>query len=335
MRLVWMWLWLVCSLVQADCLSGAALRGVNVAGAEFKSKALPGVANKDYIYPSEGYLDSYVKAGANLIRLPVLWERLQPVPMGDLAASQVNPLLRLARYAEQRNICLLVDLHNYGKFRGVPLPESEQGDAILMDLWRRMATLLKPYSRVVALGLMNEPSALERPRWASLAQKTVDRLRADGSEHLILVSGGGWSGAHSWFSGSPSNADLFAGFHDPKGRSVIELHQYADRDGSGTHWECMGADQMNAILARVSQWGREQHQSLLLGEFGVADSPECLSLLDSMLGQLTGAPWRGWSYWAAGSWWGNYPFSIHPKQGQIRPQMRVLQTHFTATANKE
>ncbi|MCB1543043.1 MAG: glycoside hydrolase family 5 protein, partial [Rhodoblastus sp.] len=35
--------------------------------------------------------------------------------------------------------------------------------------------------------------------------------------------------------------------------------------------------------------------------------------------------WTGWAYWAAGAWWPkDYPLSIEPKDGEDRPQMKVL-----------
>jgi endoglucanase len=38
----------------------------------------------------------------------------------------------------------------------------------------------------------------------------------------------------------------------------------------------------------------------------------------------------GWQWWAAGPAWGNYPFSLHPKDGQDRPQMSLLVPWLTA-----
>ena len=32
----------------------------------------------------------------------------------------------------------------------------------------------------------------------------------------------------------------------------------------------------------------------------------------------------GGTSWAAGPWWGNYPLSVEPRNGQDRPQMAVL-----------
>jgi endoglucanase len=38
--------------------------------------------------------------------------------------------------------------------------------------------------------------------------------------------------------------------------------------------------------------------------------------------------WRGWTYWAGGAWWGDYPLSVQPgDDGKPRPQMTVLVRH--------
>jgi endoglucanase len=37
--------------------------------------------------------------------------------------------------------------------------------------------------------------------------------------------------------------------------------------------------------------------------------------------------WHGWTYWAAGAWWGGYPMSIEPVAGTDRAQMAVLRRY--------
>ncbi|UIY29469.1 glycoside hydrolase family 5 protein [Neorhizobium galegae] len=54
----------------------ACLRGVNLAGAEFGS--LGDEYGKGYIYPTKETIDYFAGKGFNTVRLPFLWERLQP-----------------------------------------------------------------------------------------------------------------------------------------------------------------------------------------------------------------------------------------------------------------
>jgi len=34
--------------------------------------------------------------------------------------------------------------------------------------------------------------------------------------------------------------------------------------------------------------------------------------------------WIGWTYWAAGAWWGDYQFSVHPDPDSEHPQVEIL-----------
>ena len=45
--------------------------------------------------------------------------------------------------------------------------------------------------------------------------------------------------------------------------------------------------------------------------------------------------WLGWTYWAAGAWWGDYPMSVEPKNGADRGQMIVLKRSFVGAKNNQ
>ena len=83
---------------------------------------------------------------------------------------------------------------------------------------------------------------------------------------------------------------------------------------------------MKRVMDRVSDWAKASGQKLFLGEFGVAPTPGCLDTLKAQLEAMRGEAWAGWTYWAAGGWWGpNYSFGIEPIAGQPeRPQLTVL-----------
>src|SRR5574340_971626 len=72
--------------------NGDELTGVNIAGAEFNGKALPGVAGKDYFYPKAATFDHFAAKGMNVIRLPFRWERIQPTLNGELDAAEYRRL---------------------------------------------------------------------------------------------------------------------------------------------------------------------------------------------------------------------------------------------------
>lgn len=317
---------LAAPVLAASCHGEAALKGVNLAGAEFNGKRLPGVLNKDYVYPDKAAFDHFAALGMNTVRLPFRWERLQPVLSGELDAAELGQISAAVASAKANGMCIILDLHNYGTYHGSPIGSANVPVSAFVDVWKRLAEKFSD-TDVVALGLMNEPFKLPIEQWAAIAQLTVKTVRKTGAKHLLLVSGGRWSGVHDWShtTGTTSNAIAFAGFQDPLKRTVIEVHQYADRNHSGNGKACMPPGDLMPMFDTVSQWARTNGQKLFLGEFGTPADPGCLQALDAMLANMDDPHvWRGWTYWAAGKWWGAYPLSIEPRNGQEAAQTAVL-----------
>lgn len=310
----------------AACLDDGPLVGVNIAGAEFNSKKLPGVMNKDYVYPSAEDLKYFASKGATAIRLPFRWERAQRTLMGELDPAEMSAMEKTIAAATQLGLCVILDAHNYATYYGNPIGSAEVPNDAFFDFWTRMGRRFPDPSQV-AFGLMNEPKNLLIAQWAALAQATVQNLRSAGVQHLLMVSGGRWSGVHEWsklFSGT-SNAASFAPLSDPLQRAVIEVHQYADTYYSGTGTDCHPPSRFDNMFAVISDWARTNNQKLFLGEFGTPATEPCLATLDHLVALSSDrAVWRGWAYWAAGRWWGSYPLSIQPKAGVDAPQMGVV-----------
>ncbi|WP_293776190.1 glycoside hydrolase family 5 protein [uncultured Oxalicibacterium sp.] len=314
----------------AQCLQDAQLKGINIAGAEFNSGRIPGVMNKDYVYPSQKEIDHAREIGSNIIRVPFRWERIQPTLQGELDAAQLNALRTTVQRANDKGMCVILDVHNYATYRNQPIGSAEVPEAAFIDLWKRLAVAFPQPDKTI-FGLMNEPAKISIAQWAPIAQRTVNELRAAGAQNIILAAGGRWSGAHEWTKdqGGTSNGKAFANFSDPLGRTWLEVHQYADEGFAGTKTDCVQPDRLQRIFANVTAWAAENRQKLFLGEFGTPSSEACLSALDAMVaGTADKNVWRGWTYWAGGPWWGNYPMSIHPRNGTEAPQTDVLKKHF-------
>ena len=64
--------------------AGLKYVGVNLSGAEFNSRKKPGTLFKDYTYPAASDFSYFAGKGMNTIRLPFLWERVQPELNGQL-----------------------------------------------------------------------------------------------------------------------------------------------------------------------------------------------------------------------------------------------------------
>jgi endoglucanase len=305
------------------------LYGVNLAGAAFAPEKLPGKMGTDYIYPEKGIADLFVAQGFDTVRLPILWERIQPEPFKPLSKQEMAWVDGSVKDLDGFKTILL-DVHNYARYRGKRLDQTAEGSAMLADLWTRLAEHYKG-SPKIAFGIMNEPFDIDARAWRTMADRSVQAIRKTGATNLLLIPGTRWTGAHSWMEGDEnSNAAAFADFKDPGNNFMFEFHQYLDPDSSGTQDKCQDAEAGGRRLEAATQWLRTHKARGLLGEFGATSSPVCLEALGNMMAYLNANTdvWAGWTYWAAGAWWGGYPMSIQPgDDGRQKPQMAVLQRY--------
>lgn len=323
-----------------DCLNQGRLTGVNTAGAEFNLKSLPGTPFKDYTYPTKEDLAFFAQQGANVIRLPFRWERLQPSLDAPLDAGEVGRIRSTVSAAKAQGLCVLLDMHNFAKYYDNKLGDKGSLDAAFIKSWLLIAKEFADPTETM-FGLMNEPANMPLIDWAALAKQTLKALRDAKATNIVLVSGGRWSGVHDWFAGLlASNASEFDDLQDPLNRAILEVHQYTDTDYSGTHTNLTGAgclppDHFNSRFQRISDWAIEHNQQLFLGEFGVPSSPECIASLTRLLELTQSPPWRGWTYWAAGRWWGNYHMAISAHNQPLSPQWGPLKRFFYNAQNDE
>jgi len=325
------WLKLLSCLAVLFVLTGAfahaasCLRGVNIAGAEFGGQDAR--YGEGYIYPSDQTLDWAASHSMTAIRLPFRWERLQPELFGNFDPAELARLQVTVQAATSRGLTVILDLHNYAEYRGDRIGNGVVSAEALGDFWRRLTPYFSANDRVV-LGLMNEPADILATTWFEAAQAGLDAIRDAGSDQLVLVPGTIWTGASHWFEPQEggSNAEHAETIRDPKNNFAFEVHQYLDEDYSGTHESCPRAADAIDALKQVTAWMEEHGYRGFVGEFGGTGSLDCLQGLEDMVRYLNGnsETWIGWTAWAAGDWWGNYPLSLQPVDGQDRPQMTVL-----------
>jgi endoglucanase len=312
------------------------LSGVNIAGAEFNGRKVPGIPNRDYFYPAKATMDYFAAKGMNSIRVPFLWERIQPQLNAALDPAELQRLNDVVRYANAKGLYVILDVHNYANYRQKVIGSAETPVAALADLWSRLAPQFKNNAKV-GFGLMNEPKGLPTETWLAAANAAIAEIRRAGANNVVFVPGNGWTGAHSWLSrgyGTP-NADVMLGIVDPAENYVYEVHQYLDSNYSGTHPECRNETVGVTTLKAFTDWLRQHNKRGYLGEFGAGANPTCTAALDTMLKFMDDNRdlWVGWSYWAAGAWPPSYFTSVQPVDGGDRPQMAVLLKHLARGRN--
>jgi endoglucanase len=305
--------------------------GVNLAGADFGEDTLPGTYGINYIYPTAGEVDYFTGKGMTIFRLPFRWERLQQTQFAEFNADEQTRMDTFVNYATGKGAYVLLDPHNYARYYGNIIGESVVPVTAFMDFWSKLANHYRNNDHVI-FGLMNEPNSMSTEVWVSDANAAIQAIRATGATNLILVPGNAWDGASSWgqdWYGTP-NAVAMLSITDSGNNYAFEVHQYLDSDGSGTSETCVSDTIGSERMAYFTSWLRLNNKRAFLGEFGSSTNATCLAAIDNILTHLdqNSDVYLGWTYWAAGPWWGNYPFSVEPIDGVDRPQMTPLSSHF-------
>ena len=333
--------------------------GVSLSGAEFGATPTPsnqGTFGTDYTYPTDQEVDYFVSKGMNTFRVPFRWERLQPTLDSAFNSAEFARLNSFVNYATSHGASVVLDPHNYGRYYPDPTnPQSStQGligsssvpDSAFADLWSRLAADYKGNSHVM-FGLMNEPNTMPTEQWVAAANTAIAAIRTAGASNLVLVPGNAWTGASSWsdnWYGTP-NATAMLNIVDPGHNFAFEVHQYLDADGSGSSPTIYNNDPSIGVerLTGFTQWLEAHNLKGFLGEFAVANSTIGsgagqigAQAIDNMLNymQANSSAWLGYTWWAAGPWWGNYQFTLEPTNlgspnQTDQPAMTVLQPHLT------
>ncbi|MBO6754762.1 MAG: glycoside hydrolase family 5 protein [Roseibium sp.] len=309
--------------------ASACLRGVNLAGGEFGK--LPGEYGRTHIFPSTETMDYFAARGANAIRLPFRWERLQPALFGPLNQAEFAHLQKTVARATSRGLTVILDPHNYAEYGPDKIGTGNVTAEAFADFWRRLASAFSGRGDVIYL-LMNEPESVTAATWLDATNAAIAAIRTVGADNLIMVPGTIWTGASHWFDNQEggSNAEVMTNVQDPLNRFIFDVHQYMDKNFSGTNRTCPRVDDAILALEGVTGWLRQHGFTGFLGEFGGTKSPDCMDGLAEMAGYVDSQSdvWAGWAAWAGGEWWGDYPLSLQPSEGIDRPQMTALEPFF-------
>jgi endoglucanase len=181
----------------------------------------------------------------------------------------------------------------------------------------------------VIFNLVNEPNTMPTEQWVGAANAAIQAIRDAGATNLIHVPGNAWTGAHSWSSSSygTPNAQAMLDIVDPLDNVVFEAHQYLDSNSSGTSDQCVSTTIGRERLAPFIDWLRAHGKKGFIGEFAGGNNTVCNAAIADMLATMMEASdvLVGWLWWAAGPAWSkDYPFSLHPKNGEEQPQMTLL-----------
>lgn len=308
--------------------------GVNLSGAEFGK--VGSAYGYSYIYPSAADIKYYTDRGVELFRLPVKWERLQPTANGELDIAELGRLKKFLAAADAAGVKVIVDVHNFGTYKGEKVGSADVPNAQFADFWKKLATEIGDIKSVYGYDLMNEPNKMgSADAWPQAAQAAVDAIRTVDMNTKIYVEGNNYAAAQGWAKNNPT-LDI----QDPANLIVYQAHIYFDRWSSGTYGESydqqgatpeMGAKAIQGFVAWLAERGAEG----MIGEFAVPDNdPRWLAVLDNFLTAVRDAGLEA-TYWGAGPWWGDYILALRNKDGSESAQLDFLEKHVALAAAEE
>ncbi|WP_019339006.1 glycoside hydrolase family 5 protein [Stutzerimonas stutzeri] len=318
--------------VTLPAIEPVQLVGVALSGAAFGPSVLPGKHGTNYIYPAESYYKKYAEQGLKLVRLPFLWERIQPQLDTDLDSAQLALLTQSLDFAHKHGVKVVLDMHNYYRYYRQPIGSETVSIQSFANTWKRIALKVGKHPALSGYGLMNEPNT--KGLWPQAALAAAKEIRKVDRTNWIYVAGDRFSSAWHW---PQSNTQLIADpwMRDPQNNLIFEAHMYLDRDTSG-----MYADKTETFAPELGinrakpfvDWLRINNLRGFIGEMGVPNyAPDAIVAMDNLLGYLR-ENCVPMTYWAAGPWWGNYILALDIAGGAEQPQLAVLRKH-AATAN--
>lgn len=298
----------------------AWMTGVNLSCAEYNGNSTR--INFDYTYPTRDEIAYYARKGLRTFRVPVLTSRILSGTATNGGGADWQALMGVIAAAAAFNGTVILDVHQYGSMPSGLVGHDAAATAEFVTAWSEIAKRLRTAPNVV-FGLMNEPNKQSAAEWLAGANAAVAAIRKAGARQLVLVPGSYWDGAATWTN--TDNAKVMTGLKDPANNVVFEVHQYLDPDNSGTS-PAVVPGKGKASLAAFTAWARSHRVRAFLGEFGFAAAPDAMAEGHDLLAFMAANRdvWRGWTYWAGGPWWGDYMFSVEPKNSVDKPQMSVL-----------
>ncbi len=303
--------------------------GLNIAGPGFAPHMLPGRIGHDYKFPNSEMLLRYKSIGFDSIRLSIIWERIQPTLTGPLDEQYLRSLEKVLQDAAVYELKVLIDLHNYGRYRGNLIGSASVPASAFQDIWAKLSLALGKYPSLYGYGLMNEPYNTGGT-WEKVAQEGVDGIRRNDTKNYIYVAGDSYSSAERWASTHKRPFVI-----DPVGLEVYEAHLYLDKDASGKYIavnDIEGASLASTVastrLKGFVDWLKRFGKRGAIGEYGVPSlEPVWFVGINTILKEAD-ENCLATFVWAGGAWSPGYKLSLEPNGGMEKPLTLWFRQYF-------
>ena len=168
--------------VAIACAEPIALTGVSLAGGDFyvPKQGVRGIFNKDFWYPNADEMDYFQSKGVNFVRIPFMWETLQPELSKPFLEDEMQRYKAVVKLATSRHMAVLIDPHNYARHYGKVIGGPDVSNDDFADFWKRLSAEFAD-DPLVFFGLVNEPHDLPTKQWFDSANIAIAAIRAGGA----------------------------------------------------------------------------------------------------------------------------------------------------------
>jgi len=296
--------------------------GTNLSGDEFANPA---------IIPTTAEVDYYATKNFASIRLPFLWEHMQPTLGAALNSAYLASYKALAQYAASKGMRTIIDCHNFANYNGLAFG-TVGGPTVAQyqNLWSQLATAFVGTANI-AYEPMNEPSNLpDLTVWPTYVQAAINAIGAVDNVTPIYVDGYGFSSAFQWPQNNPTLQNLTS-LGNP---IVYTAHTYGDSDNSGSHFnyptEVATGDLLTTPTSALNTMTMVKRLTVFvnwLNQYGKVGHVGELGIPNGYTGSGDNSPWLTMGYnalvylqannipitiFTGGPAYGNYPQSIEP-----------------------
>lgn len=156
-------------------------------------------------------LENIKSLGCDVIRLPInLHAMTSGSPEYIPDPLFLNFLDQVVSWAEELRLHIILDNHTFDPAANTD-PAIEQA---LVKVWTHMAHHYKDRSEFIHYEVLNEPHGIDDAIWNAIQQNVINAIRAEDTEHFILVGAANWNSYHN-LRNVPSYSDpkLIYTFH--------------------------------------------------------------------------------------------------------------------------
>lgn len=266
--------------------------GQTLSGFEFGSNNI--------FVPKDWNINHWKHNGANIVRLPIKWEYIQPTLLGPLDPIYVSEVKSVITKCNSLGLTVILDLHNFGKYNNLSSNFTQEN---MVDVWTKIVAEFDSF-QAIQYDLMNEPgTTVSGATQAAIYNACIAAIRAVAPTKIIHIPIRGSSGINSLFPEYTSYISLLA----LDANCLVQMHLYPDVDGSGTHSDVRSTAAQIYNLSAAFKLARLKGFKLFFGEVGTGYSANSLTWIDNFFDLCAKHKdvCAGWCWWADGGVWGD------------------------------